>query len=181
MTKTENSTRHHDRDPVVGELTHERDVRLPERGWGLPAVDRLIEQPPGYRDRVRTLWVHCDVDAPAESIWALLTDLDRWPAWGPAVRGAELDSSSFEAGATGVVTTVLGVRLPFEITSYEDGARWAWKVAGMPATDHTVQALGPERCRVGFGVPWPATPYLAVCRMALRRIESIATQDQIPS
>ncbi len=147
------------------------------------AVDRLFNQPPGYGDRVRTLWVHCDVDAPAEAVWALLTNLACWPAWGPTVRGAELDTDTLEAGATGVVTTVVGVRLPFEITSFEDGARWAWKVAGVPATDHTVQALGAERCRVGFGVPWAAAPYLAVCRVALRRIRSIAGQDkvQVPS
>lgn len=143
--------------------------------------DRLFAHPPGYGDRVRTLWVHVDVDAPAGSVWALLTDLECWPLWGPSVRGAKLDSARFEAGATGVVTTLLGVRLPFEITSYADGARWAWKVAGVPATDHTVQTLGPERCRVGFGVPWPAAPYLAVCRMALRRLESIATRSRVAS
>ena len=52
--------------------------------------------------------------------------------WGPTVRDAELNSTSIEAGATGVVTTLLGVRLPFEITAHTDGARWAWKVAGCP-------------------------------------------------
>ena len=79
------------------------------------------------------------------------------------------------------MTTLLRVRLPFEITAHTDGTRWAWKVAGVPATDHTVQALGPERCRVGFGVPWPAAPYLAICRMALGRLESIATLGRVAS
>ena len=128
---------------------------------------------------MKTRWVHRDIDAPAEAVWPLLTTLDRWQEWGPTVRRAELDGSHFEAGATGVVTTALGVRLPFEITEHEDGRRWAWKVAGVPATDHTVQALGPERCRVGFGVPWPAALYLVVCRVALRRLESIAMQDRV--
>ena len=127
---------------------------------------------------MRTRWVHRDIDAPSQAVWELLTDLDRWPVWGPTVRRAELDGSTFEAGATGVVTTVLGVRLPFEITEHEDGRRWAWRVAGVPATDHTVQALGPERSRIGFGVPWPAAPYLAICRVALRRLESLAIQDR---
>lgn len=123
-------------------------------------------------------WAHRKIDAPAEDLWALLTNLDRWPLWGPSVRRAELDpGSEFESGATGVVLTSLNVRLPFEITAYDDGARWAWKVAGLPATDHTVQALGSRRSRVGFGVPWPAAPYLAVCRVALRRLESVAVGD----
>ena len=125
--------------------------------------------------------MHRDVDARAETVWALLSDLDHWPAWGPTVHSAALTGGSFGAGATGTLTTVLGLRLPFEITGFSDGSRWAWKVAGVPATDHTVQALGPERSRIGFGVPWPAAPYLAVCRMALRRLESITIQDRVRS
>lgn len=95
------------------------------------------------------------------------------------MRRAEVDGE-FETGATGVVTTVVGVRLPFEITACErESMRWAWKVAGVPASDHTVQALGPMRCLVGFGVPWLAAPYLAVCGMALRRLESIAASEGV--
>lgn len=125
--------------------------------------------------------MHHDVDAPAESLWSLLTDLDRWPAWGPTVRRAELDGHRLEAGARGTVTTVLGIRLPFEVTTHLDGACWAWRVAGVPATTHTVQALGPGACRVGFGVPWPAAPYLVVCRVALRRLEALAVQNRVAS
>lgn len=143
--------------------------------------DRLFERPSGYGDLVKTLWVHHDIDAPAEAVWALLTDLDRWPVWGPTVRRAELHGSIFEAGMTGVVTTVLGVRLPFKITDHTDGGHWGWKVAGVPATYHTVRALGTKRSQAGFGVPWPAAPYLAVCRVALRRLGSIAIQDRVGS
>jgi hypothetical protein len=155
----------------------------PIERW-LPVVSGLFarqpsEQPERYRDLV-TLWVYRDIDAPADAVWELLTNPDRWPAWGPTVRHAELFGHNFEAGGTGVVTTVLGLRLPFEITT-QDGERWAWKVAGVPATDHTVQALTPDRCRVGFGVPWPAAPYLAICRVALRRLESMATQNRVAS
>lgn len=109
-------------------------------------------------------------------VWDLLTDLDCWHHWGPSVRDARLDGESFQAGATGTVTTVLGVELPFEITSYSEGERWAWKVLGVPATDHTVEPLGSDRCRVSFGVPWPAGPYGVVCRLALGRIETMASE-----
>ena len=126
------------------------------------------------------MWVHRDIEAPAEAVWELLTSPDRWPEWGPTVRHAELAGNHFEAGATGVVTTVVGLRLPFLITIH-DGTRWTWELAGVPATDHMMQALAPDRCRVGFGVPWPAAPYLAVCRVALRRLEAIATRDRVAS
>ena len=127
---------------------------------------------------VKTLWVHRDIDAPVETVWELLTNVDWWPAWGPTVRHAELDRESFGVGATGTVTTVLGATLPFEITRYRAGSHWAWNVAGVPATDHTVRAVDSQRSRVGFGVPWPVAPYLAVCRLALQRIESLAIENE---
>jgi hypothetical protein len=101
--------------------------------------------------------------------------------WGPTVRRARLLDDRLEAGARGMVTTVFGLDLPFEITDYDDGARWAWKVAGVSATVHTVEPLGSDCCRVGFGVPWPAAPYLAVCGYALARLDAIATGERVCS
>ena len=72
---------------------------------------------------------------------------------------------------------MLHVGLPFEITTFVDGTEWSWKVAGLPATDHRVEAITGDRCRVGFAVPWPAAPYLVVCRTALRRLDRIASRE----
>lgn len=133
----------------------------------------------GYVDPVRTIWVHRDIAAPAEKVWELLTDIDCWPDWGPTVRRAELDGNSFGAGVGGTVTTSIGVTLPFEITEFDAGRRWNWTVAGIPATDHSVVPLDFKSSRAGFGVPWPAAPYLAVCAVALRRLESLATANHL--
>jgi hypothetical protein len=107
----------------------------------------------------------------------LFTDLERWPEWGPSIRSARWeDGGPMRVGARGVVTTVLGVRLPFVITSFEDGRSWGWSVAGVPATDHAV--LPGEHggsCVARFRVPFLALPYLAVCDVALRRIDELAT------
>ena len=123
---------------------------------------------------MKRLWVTADIDAPAERLWDLLTDLDAWPQWGPSVRAATIDAPALACGARGTVTTAVGVEVPFEVTRYEPGQHWAWRVAGVPATDHVVEPLGADRCRVGFGVPWPAAAYLAVCRAALSRLENMA-------
>ncbi len=128
---------------------------------------------------MRRLWTRRTIEAPASVLWELLTDLDRWPDWGPSLRAASLHDGRFEPGATGTLTPVVGPDLPFEITAVETGAGWAWKVAGIDATDHTVEPLGDDRCRVGFGVPWPVAPYLAVCGVALRRLDELATSNSV--
>jgi hypothetical protein len=125
---------------------------------------------------MRQLWVSADIDAPADTVWGLLIDLDAWPRWGPSVRRASVEGGALASGAHGTVTTALGVSLGFEITVFEPRSRWAWKVGGINATDHRVEPLGPDRCRVGFGVGWPVAPYLAICRIALHRLGRLATQ-----
>jgi len=126
---------------------------------------------------MKKLWACREIEAPAEELWRLLSDPERWPEWGPSVRSAALDGDIFERGATGTVTTAVGVDLTFEITDHTDGQSWAWKVASIPATHHRVEELGSNRCRVGFGVPWIAAPYLAVCEIALRRLEAMTANS----
>jgi len=124
---------------------------------------------------MRQLWVTAEIDAPASTVWDLLVDPAAWPQWGPSVRRAAVEGGTLELGARGTVETALGVSLAFEITTFVSGSRWAWKVGGVNATDHRVEPLGPHRCRVGFGVGWLAAPYLVICRMALGRLDQLAT------
>lgn len=115
------------------------------------------------------------IEAPPDAVWRLLTDLSAWPSWGPSVRGAELSDggTTLSAHSRGVVWTVLGPRLPFAITSWQDGRRWDWTVAGVPATGHEVVPDG-SGCRVRFEAPWWAVGYLPVCALALQRLEKMA-------
>ena len=85
------------------------------------------------------------IDAPADAVWKVLVDTDAWPKWGPTVSGGEVDGGVLTLGATGRVRTPVGVALPFTITEFEDGRRWAWSVAGVPATAHAVSQLLPPR------------------------------------
>ena len=127
---------------------------------------------------MRKLRVRREFDAPAAALWSLLTDLEAWPRWGPTVRRATLDSARFGLGSRGTVTTMVGLDLRFEVTEFADGAHWGWRVAGVDATDHIVEPLGPDRCAVSFGVPWPLAPYLAVCRLALARLAVLAESER---
>jgi uncharacterized protein YndB with AHSA1/START domain len=114
------------------------------------------------------------IAAPPSAVWKMLVDLDAWPKWGPTVNRARLDSPHTELalGATGTVNTSLGLAVPFVVTEFEPGRHWTWKVAGIPATSHRVQPAG-RHTRVSIGVPWWAPGYLAVCSIALRRIDAM--------
>ena len=116
------------------------------------------------------------IAAPPSAVWDLLVDLDAWPQWGPTIRRARLDEPNSELclHATGTVQTSLGVAVPFVITEFEPGRHWAWRVAGVPATRHGVEALGDVE-RVSISVPWWAAPYLTVCSIAVRRIDAMLT------
>ena len=105
-------------------------------------------------------------------MWDLLVTVEQWPRWGPSVRAVALDTARIVGASRGTVDTVLGVTLPFEVTAFEEGRAWSWRVAGLPATDHTVVGVD-GGTRVTFGVPWLAAPYLGVCALALRRIERL--------
>jgi uncharacterized protein YndB with AHSA1/START domain len=112
------------------------------------------------------------IDAPATAVWKVLVDLDAWPQWGPTVSRAELDGAELTLGATGRVYTPVGIALPFKIIDFDGGRRWAWSVAGVPATSHSVEPDG-NGCRAGMSAPWWAPAYLPVLAIALQRIEKL--------
>lgn len=119
-----------------------------------------------------------EIRAPAAAAWKLLTDTSRWPQWGPSVSRVESAEQQIGPGSTGRVLTTFGVWLPFRVTAFVAGQRWNWEVAGIRATGHRVESLGPDRCRVVFEVPLLAAPYLGICRLAAQRIRDILEQEQ---
>jgi len=122
----------------------------------------------------RRLVVSKPVAADRDTVWRLLTDTERWPDWGPSVTDVEADERYIRAGTTGRVRLPIGIWIPFEVTNCGE-YRWTWSVARIPATGHRVERAG-EGCRVGFELPLYAAGYALVCRRALDRIETLATE-----
>jgi uncharacterized protein YndB with AHSA1/START domain len=113
------------------------------------------------------------IDAPADAVWRVLTDLEAWPRWGVTVSRAELDGNVLTLGVSGRVWTPVGLPLPFEITEFVPGRSWGWRVAGVSATRHGVDPDG-AGCRVWMSAPVWAPAYLPVLAIALRRIDAIS-------
>jgi uncharacterized protein YndB with AHSA1/START domain len=124
----------------------------------------------------RRLVVSRTIDAPADEAWRLLTDTERWPEWGPSVRGVESPQRVIDGETSGRVRLPGGLWFPFEITSCVD-RRWTWEVARVPATGHFVEAQG-EGCRVGFELSLLASGYAPVCARALGHIERLLTGEE---
>jgi hypothetical protein len=134
---------------------------------------RLERTPDGRR-----LVVSRRVVPSAAAVWRAFRDTRRWPEWGPSITAVDCETRYIEAGTTGRIRAVGGLRLPFEITSCADG-RWTWRVARVPATGHQVRKT-PDGTVAAFEVPVLAAGYVPVCRRALRRLERVAESESVP-
>ena len=118
-----------------------------------------------------------EIPVPAAVAWRLLTDTEAWPRWGPSVRAVDAPARHVGPGMRGRGRSTLGPWLRFEITRWQAGVRWVWRVAGVAASGHVVEPIGPARCRVAFVVPPWAPFYVPVCRAALRRLHDLALAE----
>ncbi len=121
------------------------------------------------------------IRASSTGVWNLLVDTSRWAEWGPSIREVECSERILTALSSGRIKTVLGFSLPFTVTHFEQGEAWSWRVFGIPATTHSVESLGNNRCCLRFGVPIPAFPYLLICLIAIRRIAELIEADRDPA
>lgn len=113
-----------------------------------------------------------EIASPAPVVWALLANLEHWPAWGTTVTAVDPAVGTVSLGLTGRVRTVLGVWLPFEITEMVEGESWGWRVAGIAATGHVVESTA-RGCRVTFTAPSWAPFYLPVLSRGLGNLERL--------
>lgn len=123
--------------------------------------------------------VAATLDVPAAVAWNLLTDTHTWPQWGPSVRAVDAPQRFIAACMRGRVQTTPGLWLPFEITDWEQGRAWAWRVGRIPATGHRVTPVTESSCRVAFTIPRWAPFYIPVCRLALHRLHTLAAERRV--
>jgi uncharacterized protein YndB with AHSA1/START domain len=121
----------------------------------------------------RTVEVSRTIEAPAPLLWELLTRTRYWPEWGPTVAAVE-GPASIAAGTNGRLRTPVGLWLDFEITDFDEGRFWAWRVAKVGATTHRIQPEGEGRSTVTFAAPWFGAPYAGILWLGLRKLDELA-------
>ncbi len=112
------------------------------------------------------------LNTPAQSVWELITNTIRWPEWGPSIIAVDCMDRFIKKGTRGRVKIRFGIWVPFVITHYEDNRYWAWSIWGIHATGHKIEPLDEYRCNIIFEVPTLAAPYLFICWIAIKRIET---------
>jgi uncharacterized membrane protein len=112
-----------------------------------------------------------DIDAPADVVWRVLTDVERWPEWTRSERSAKLEADGpFRVGSRAKLG-VAGSPLPslWEVTALYEGRAFVWenKQAGLRnIAGHYVEAQGAgSRVRLTIDMSGPLAmlmrPYLA--------------------
>ena len=71
------------------------------------------------------------------------------------------------------------VWLPFTVSEFRDLDFWSWRIGSYSATGHTLIRTTNTSSTLCFDMPWWAAAYLALCWLALIRIEKNCFQALI--
>jgi hypothetical protein len=125
-----------------------------------------------------------EIAAPAERVWSVLTDLERFRLWNPFIRRAS-GSTQIDGTVRVRVRPSFGLPLPFraEILDREDNRVLHWRghvlADWLASGDHrfTIEPLGPDRVRFvqreSFGGLLPRLASRLLAREAKRGFQAM--------
>jgi uncharacterized membrane protein len=68
------------------------------------------------------------IEAPPERVWAVYTDVERWPDWSPVIRKIErLEDERLALGSTARIEAKGGPPSVWTVTEFTDGRSFSWK------------------------------------------------------
>jgi uncharacterized membrane protein len=93
-----------------------------------------------------------DIEAPAPVVWAVFSDVERWPEWTPSIRRVTpLDGQGLAVGRRFEVRQPWFPTVAWEVSDLTEGASWTWRQHTPGSTaraTHEVMPQGPDRTRV---------------------------------
>jgi hypothetical protein len=92
------------------------------------------------------------ISAPADHVWQVFTDVERWPTWTPSVvRATVVDGRSLEAGTAVRIKQPRMPALLWVVTEFTVGSSWTW-VARSPgivtSATHVVEGIDAVTSRI---------------------------------
>lgn len=92
-----------------------------------------------------------DIDAPANVVWDVFSDVERWPEWTASVtRVVALDGPGIAAGKRFELKQPRMPKLVWEVTEASPGTAWTWvqrSPGGLTVARHDVAPIGDGRAR----------------------------------
>jgi uncharacterized membrane protein len=89
-----------------------------------------------------------DIDADAARVWAVITDVERWPEWTDSVTSLHLlDPAPLRVGSRALIEQPRLPRTQWTVTSIDEGHEFVWEATG-PGV-HTVARHGVEPLDAG--------------------------------
>ena len=85
------------------------------------------------------------IDAPVEVVWAVFTDVERWPTWTRSVTSVELIDGPMRLGARARIRQPQLPTVVWTVTDWNPGRSWTWTAAGPGArtqASHVLTASG---------------------------------------
>ncbi len=93
------------------------------------------------------------IDAPIEAVWAVYSDIERWPTWTASVTSVELldGATGLDATARARIKQPRFPSLVWSVTALTPGTSWSWVTKRPAATTiatHVLEPLDGDRTRV---------------------------------
>ena len=93
-----------------------------------------------------------EIDAPAQEVWDVFTDAERWPEWTASVTTlVALDANTIAVGRRFAIKQPRLPKVVWEVTDVEPGVSWTWRTRAPGNTttaSHEVVALDGARTLV---------------------------------
>ncbi|MFG1929197.1 SRPBCC family protein [Mycobacterium sp. NPDC048908] len=93
-----------------------------------------------------------DIDAPAQVVWEVFSDVERWPEWTPSVtKIVALDGPGLAVGKRFEIKQPRMPKLVWEVTELTPGESWTWvqrSPGGSTVARHEVNAESDGRTKV---------------------------------
>ena len=116
-----------------------------------------------------------EIDATSEEVWAVMTDVERWPEWTASVERAErLDGGALRVGSRVRLKQPRFPPVVWQVTELEPGRSFSWKAKNVGVTsigEHRVTRRAGEGVTVNLRLhqQGPLAPLLAIFTRKLTR------------
>ena len=99
--------------------------------------------------------ISVEINAPADRVWAVIRDAERWPEWTPSVTKVTLLDGELRLGARAKISQPRIPTVDWTVTELDEGREFVWVSSGPGARTtarHRVEEISAERSRAVLSV-----------------------------